>query len=455
MPTFRRTVDLDVDPSELFAWHARPGAFDRLAPPWERIEVLAREGGIEDGGRLVMRIRKGPLRVTWEALHRDFIRGVQFVDEQVRGPFARWTHTHRMSALGPGRSQLEDRVDYALPMGWLGRLLAGRATRRTLERMFTYRHRQTTLDLERHRMSRSQDSLRVAISGASGMVGSALSAFLRTGGHEVVPLVRSDAQGGVRWDPREGEIDAGALEGVDAVIHLAGAPVADKRWSDARKALIRDSRVDGTRVLSEALAGLAQKPRVLISASAIGYYGDAGADEVDEGSPPGEGFLADVCRDWEAATAAAEAAGIRVVHLRIGVVLSPRGGALGKLLLPFRLGVGGRIGRGKQWMSWIALDDLVGILHALLYADEVEGPVNAVAPNPVTNREFTRTLGRVLRRPTILPVPAFAIRAAFGAMGEETILASARVAPRRLVETGFDFRHPDLEGALRHALGRA
>ncbi|TNF23826.1 MAG: TIGR01777 family protein, partial [Deltaproteobacteria bacterium] len=244
------------------------------------------------------------------------------------------------------------------------------------------------------------------------------------------------------------------LEGVDAVVHLAGANLADGRWTDARRALIRSSRVDGTRLLAEALAGLERRPRVLVMASAIGFYGDRGDALLDEDSAPGTGFLAEVVREWEEAAAPAEAAGIRTVKLRLGVVLSRDGGALPKLLTPFKLGVGGRVGDGGQWMSWVALDDVVRAFAHALVDDGLSGVANLVAPNPVTNRALTEALARVLRRPAFVPVPRWAIRGAFGDMGRETILASTRVAPKRLDERGFTFAHPEIEAALRHILGR-
>jgi len=455
MQTYERTTLTPVGARELFAWHERPGAFERLAPPWERLRVVEREGGIRDGGRLVMQIRKGPLWLTWEALHSGFVAGRQFVDEQLRGPFARWRHTHRVEPVSGATSQLLDRVDYALPLGWLGRMVGGRAARRTLRRMFDFRHRRTVSDLARHRRFADRGSQDVVVSGASGMVGAALTSFLTAGGHRVRRLVRREpGDGEIRWRPAAGEIDVAALEGADVVVHLAGAGIADTRWTPARKALIRDSRVDGTRTLCEALAKLERKPRVLISASAIGWYGDRGDALLDEESAPGEGFLADVCRGWEDETRPASEAGIRVVNLRIGVVLHPQGGALAKMLPPFRLGAGGPIGGGRQWMSWITLDDLVGAVHHLMFAEDARGPVNAVAPEPVTQRGFAKALGRALRRPAFLPLPALAVRALFGEMGEATVLASQRVRPGRLSELGFAFESPELEPALRGLLGR-
>ena len=299
--------------------------------------------------------------------------------------------------------------------------------------------------------------MRIAVTGATGLVGSAVVTALAGAGHEVVRLVRRDPAPGkqeVRWDPRKGEIDAAGLEGMDAVVHLAGENVGSGRWTAGRKAAIRDSRVNGTRLLCEALAALSRPPKTLVCASAIGYYGDRGEDLLTEESPAGRGFLPEVCREWEAATAPAAEKGIRVTPLRIGVVLTPTGGALSRMLPLFRAGLGGVLGSGKQYVGWVALDDLPGIVLHVLGREELRGPVNAVAPRPVTNRELTEALGKVLSRPTVLPVPAFALRLAVGEMADALLLASARVVPRRLEETGYRFRFPELFGALRHLLGR-
>lgn len=297
--------------------------------------------------------------------------------------------------------------------------------------------------------------MRVAVTGSSGLVGSALVPFLTAGKHQVTRLVRSKpaASGSAHWDPAAGRVEAAALEGLDAVVHLAGENVTG-RWTAAKKARIRDSRVQGTRLLAETLACLQQPPKVMVCASAIGYYGNRGDELLREESPPGSGFLADTCREWEAASQAAEQKGIRVVRLRIGLVLSPAGGALARMLPPFKLGLGGRIGAGQQYMSWISLDDLVGVIHHALATESLRGAVNAVAPRPVTNLEFTKTLGRVLGRPTVFPLPAFVARLGFGEMADELLLASACVEPARLESTGYSFRTPELEGALRHLLGK-
>jgi uncharacterized protein (TIGR01777 family) len=299
-------------------------------------------------------------------------------------------------------------------------------------------------------------TLRIAISGSGGLVGSAFAAALAGEGHRVVRLVRrASAQGPdeVAWDPAAGRIDAAGLEGVDAVVHLAGENIASRRWSAARKERIRTSRVEGTRLVAGAVAGLARPPRVLVNASAIGYYGDRGDELLEEGSAPGSGFLAETCVAWEAATAPARQAGLRVVSLRIGIVLSAAGGALGRMLVPFRLGLGGRIGDGRQFMSWVALDDLVGIIRRCVLDDTLAGAINAVAPGPVRNAEFTAALGRALRRPTPLPVPAWAVRLLFGEMGTALLLAGARVVPARLERAGFAFRHAGLGSGLASILG--
>ena len=299
--------------------------------------------------------------------------------------------------------------------------------------------------------------MKVLVSGSSGLVGSALVPFLTGGGHQVVRLVRSEPgpeASEVCWDPETGSIDRAGLKGVDAAVHLAGESIAAGRWTAARSARILESRVKGTRLLAETLAELEQPPKALVSASAVGYYGDRGEETLREESGSGSAFLSEVCRQWEAATEPAAAAGIRVVNLRFGVILASAGGALPRLLTPFRLGGGGTLGSGKQFMSWVALDDVVGsILHALT-TEALRGPVNAVGPQAVTNREFTKALGRALGRPTLFPMPACAARLAFGEMADELLLASQRVEPAKLLASGYQFRFPDLEGALRHLLGK-
>ncbi|MCS7160173.1 MAG: TIGR01777 family oxidoreductase [Gemmatales bacterium] len=297
---------------------------------------------------------------------------------------------------------------------------------------------------------------RVLVSGSSGLIGSALVPSLQAAGHEVARLVRrpTQAPNEIFWNPETGELDRAALEGFDAVIHLSGFGIAERRWNDEVKALIRNSRVQSTKLLAEALTSLSVKPRVLASASAVGYYGDRGMEELSEESPPGKDFLAQVCQEWESAALSAASAGIRVVCCRLGVVLSERGGALAKVRLPFLLCLGGRIGSGQQYWSWIHHQDAVRAFLFVLDQEALAGPVNFTSPEPVTNAEFTRTLGRVLRRPTIFPMPRFAARLVFGEMADALFLSSARVRPKKLLDAGFNFDYPNLEAALRHLLQR-
>jgi uncharacterized protein (TIGR01777 family) len=433
------TSRLAASPDDVFAWHARPGALERLTPPWERVRVIAREGTIHDGDRVELELRAALLRRRWTAVHRGFVDGTRFEDVQESGPFRSWRHAHRIERDGDG-TRLTDEIDYELPLGGAGRALAGGWARRRLARMFAHRHRVLAEDLARHR---GIAPLRIAVTGASGLIGSALSAFLATGGHTVVPL---SIRGGV---------DEARLDGVDAVVHLAGENIG-ARWTPSRKQRIFDSRVNGTRAVAEALARLRRPPRVLVSASAVGFYGDRPGDYLThEESPAGGGFLAELCVAWEAAARPAGDAGIRVVHPRFGVVLTPAGGALGKMLPAFRAGVGGRIGSGRQVLSWIGLDDVLYALLHLIVTDGLRGPVNLVAPEPVTNRELTRTLATVLRRPAKMPLPAPAVKLLFGEMGREALLGGQRVEPRRLLASGFRFSQPTLDGALRSVLGRS
>lgn len=298
--------------------------------------------------------------------------------------------------------------------------------------------------------------MKVAITGSTGLIGMALSNRLEAAGHVVFRVVRGNIGSNeptIRWNPTTGEIDASGLEGVDAMVHLAGAGIGDKRWNDNHKKLVKQSRVDGTRLIATTVAALDRKPRVLVSASAIGYYGDRGDEVLDESCPPGDGYLSEVCEAWEEETRPASDAGIRTATIRTGIVLDKSGGALAKMLPLFRSGAGGRLGSGRQWMSWITIDDEVAAIEWLLDS-ELSGPVNLVAPNPVTNADFTRALGQVLRRPTLVPVPSFGPRLLLGReMADELLFSSQRVQPAALEESGFSFEHQTIEVGLRHVLG--
>jgi uncharacterized protein len=453
-----RTSTLPVPAEEAFAWHERPGALERLTPPWERVTVLERSGGISDGARTAVFMRLGPVRFRWVAVHRDYEEGRRFVDEQVQGPFSHWIHEHRFEPDGPAATRYTDRIEFGPPFGTVGAAAARWLARPRAQRLLAYRHATLRDDLAAHARQRARPRLRVAVTGATGLIGSALVPFLTTGGHEVIAVSRRRGlRGALHWDPAAGVIDHAGLEGMDAVVHLAGETVGT-RWSEHRKRRIRESRVEGTMFLAEALASLRRPPRVLVSASAMGVYGDRGEevlteDALPEGAPTD--FFVELGRDWEGAADPASAAGIRVVNPRFGLVLTPAGGALGRMLPAFLLGVGGPLGSGRQWVSWISIDDAVGVIHHALFTEELAGPVNAVAPAPVTSRTFAATLGHVLKRPALLPAPAPALKLLFGEMANTALLSSQRLSPARLLGSGYTFRHPTLEVALRHVLGRS
>ncbi|MEB3031722.1 TIGR01777 family oxidoreductase [[Mycobacterium] nativiensis] len=441
--------EVEAPRDEVFAWHARPGAFARLSPPWQPMHLRSEAASLRDGtAELAL-----PGGLRWIAEHqaggydppRRFVdtlggRGLASLPARL---VMTWRHIHEFDDLGDGRTLMTDRVDTAVP----GALLRP---------MFVYRHRQLADDLAAHRRAKEHGlpPLTVAISGSSGLVGSALAAFLSTGGHRVIRLVRRAAAdpGERQWNPDDPDRDL--LTGVDAVIHLAGASIAG-RFTDQHRRAIRESRIGPTRKLAELVAETG--PTTLICASAVGYYGyDRGDDVLTEDSERGDGYLADLVADWEGALAPAEQTGTRVVRVRTGIVQSPRGGTL-RLMRPlFAAGLGGRLGDGRQWLSWIGIDDLIDIYHRALWDTGLSGAVNAVSPNPVRNSEYTAALGRVLRRPAILPVPRLGPRLLLGEQGaRELACASQRVLPGRLHDVDHQFRMPELEPLLRHLLGRS
>ncbi|MGV9662079.1 TIGR01777 family oxidoreductase [Nocardia niigatensis] len=429
---------------EVFAWFERPGAFTRLSPPWSPVRLVTEASSLSDG-RAVLALPGG---MRWVAQHiaSDYDPPRRFSDEAVGGNASEmvsnllpWKHTHSFEAVDERHTRVLDRVDTPVPAA-------------ALQSMFAYRSRQLAGDLDAHRRAAGRCPARIAVTGASGLVGSALTAFLTTGGHAVIRLVRRPptVPDERQWNPAEPASDL--LADIDAVIHLAGASIAG-RFTSAHKHDIRDSRIEPTRRLADLAAR--SGVRVFLSASAIGYYGaDRGDDPLTENSSRGSGFLADVVADWEdAALAAADR--VRVATIRTGIVQSPRGGTL-RLLRPlFSAGLGGRMGDGRQWLSWIGIDDLVDVYHRALWDETLSGPINAVAPDPVRNSDYTAALARVLHRPALVPIPGFGPRLLLGAEGaRELASASQRVIPDRLTAAGHRFRTPELEFALRHVLGR-
>lgn len=455
---FTKTIRLNVPAQFAFDWHARPGALYRLLPPWEDIRILQESKGIQVGERVIMTVPMGPTRKKWIAEHTDYQEGREFQDVQVSGPFASWKHRHIFRPIDQTTCEMTDEVNYELPFGPLGKLGSSFATSK-LNAMFTYRHARTATELDIHYEWRDVPRKRILISGSSGLIGTSLVSFLRTGGHEVIRLVRDKKEAennpqAIFWDIKAGEIDREKLENLDAVIHLAGAGIADHSWTKEYKETIKQSRVESTKLLATSLASLQNKPEVFISTSAVGYYGNRGDEVLTEDSTSGVGFLPEVAREWEEAAEPAKLAGIRIVHPRLGVVLTPAGAALQKMLTPFKLGAGGVVGPGSQYWSTISIHDVVGIYHYCMMKDSIHGPVNAVIPQETTNKEFIKTLGRVLHRPTIAPLPSVAVKMMLGEMGKPLLLDSTRVQPRVLIEHGYRFQTETLEQTLRQVLGR-
>jgi uncharacterized protein (TIGR01777 family) len=449
MTTWERTTFLPgATARALFDWHMRPGAFQRLRPPWERMDLLHHDEPVRVGGDTRIRVYLGPLYKTWldRIVHIEEGRG--FVDEQVAGPMRAWRHEHRFDDAAGGAT-LTDRVTFEPP--WV---VSRAAITARLDAMFRRRHLITAEDLARHAAQAHLPRLRVGVTGATGLIGQELAAFLRGGGHTVVPFTRGDARGGIPWDPSSGRLDPAALADLDAIVHLAGEPIA-ARWTPAHKDRVRQSRVGGTSLLAAAIARCPRPPRVLVSCSAVGWYGSTDDDSgfVDESSPRGDGFLADVGVEWEAAAEPARAAGVRVTHPRMGIVVSGHGGLLPSQLTLARACLQGPVGTGRQGISWVALDDVVDILHRALRDETLAGPINVTAPTPVAQAELAAELAQQVGRPLGPPAPAAAIRILLGEMGEELVLRGARVLPARLTAAGYRWRRPTLRQALTVELG--
>lgn len=436
--------------SELYRWHTMPRAIHRLIPPWEKVRVVKHPDGLKLDSDVHIKLDG---LIDWKLQITEHEANSHFRDEQITGPFAHWSHTHSMQSINEKNSLLVEKINFKLP--FVHSLLAGAFSKTKLEPGFNYRFRVMQNDIAIHQKYQAVGSLKILITGSSGLVGSALYDFLSSGGHQVTKLVRQQAdEGEIYWQPSTGQINPDDLEGFDAVIHLAGENIANKRWTKSQKEKIKSSRVNGTRLLAQALCECKNPPKVFLTASAMGFYGDRGNELCDETSEAGEGFLAETCQEWEAAAKLVESKGIRAVQTRFSIILDPRGGALNKMLPIFKLGGGGILGNGKQWMSWIALDDVIAAIFHCIATETISGPVNFATPNPVTNKEFTKVIGQVLSRPTILPAPSFGLKLALGEMAEALLLASTKVMPGVLQDTGYDFIFPDLESALRHMLGK-
>lgn len=439
--------------NEVFAWHTRPGAFERLNAPWRPVVVEHASGTIASGAQVQIRVPVvAGLGIPWHLQHTAYEPPHLFRDEQTRGPFRSWKHSHIFTAQGDDATTIRDEIEYELPRG---ASLLNPLFQREFKRLFTHRSAVLAHDLALHARWNLQPRKTILIAGASGFVGRALRAFLETAGHTVRTLVRRTPShpGESYWDPSNHILDPKVFNDINAVINLCGENIASGRWNTRRKAIIEQSRVHTTHLLAQTIATLPTPPEVFICASGAGYYGDTGDTLVDESHPRGSDFLARVGEAWEAAAAPLSNSACRTVQLRIGMVLNAAGGALAKMIPAFQCGLGGRLGSGQQYISWIGLEDLLGIVEHALYSTDLRGPVNCVSPDPCSNRKFTKTLAKVLHRPAIIPVPTPILEVAFGEMAQ-LLLTSSRVLPQKLITDGYHFVHQSLEDALRFECGR-
>ena len=466
---FTSTLKVNHSVERLFSWHENPGAYERLTPPFEPVTVKYRKGSI-DGGEVHIKLPFIPL--IWVAKHHSYKKNIQFMEDQASGPFVgplpfwngSWHHEHLFEKVDDKTSLLTDDIAYDFPMDPFGSIFGGWYTKQRLNQMFAYRKHVTKHDLDAQ-AKYSGEPLDIAITGGSGLVGSGLIPYLTTAGHKVENIVRGrPRKGQLSWDIGKGTISS--LEGKDAVVHLAGEPINKPLggkipipWTKWKRKEILDSRVKGTRLVAEHLASLNKKPKVLVCASAIGYYGDNGETSLSEDAGKGSDYFSHVVSEWEAAAKPAIDAGIRVVFLRLAPVMSPLGGALQVLSLPAMLGSSPPVAGGKQWWSWVSVDDAVGSIYHSIITDSLSGPVNVASPNPVRQKEWAATLakvywGKLAKLTTLIPVPGFVLKTFLGEFGDVLALSSIKVDSSKLIDSGYDFRFNDFEDCFRHLLGK-
>ena len=461
--TYKSELEVPVPVDQLFSWHENPGAFERLTPPFEPVKVKKRKGGI-DGGEVHLQMNLGPIPLPWVARHHDYIKNEQFLDEQVSGPFASWNHAHLFEKIDSKSSKLIDKIDYKLPFGTVGKTFGGAFAEKKIKQMFAYRRNITKNDL----VSQSKYSgspLNIAVTGGSGLIGSQLKPYLTTAGHSVENIVRGRPQKGeLSWNLENKTMSN--LSGKDVVIHLAGEPISKPLggmvplpWTKWKRNEILKSRVEGTKLISEHIASLNNPPKVMICASAVGYYGDRGEDLLSESEESGDDYFSHVVSEWEKAAQPAIDAGIRVVFLRIAPVMSPLGGALQVLGNAARLGSSPPVAGGKQWWSWISLDDVVDVIYHSIINEKLSGPVNVASPNPVRQKEWASTLAKVIwgrfgPLTGLIPVPGFVLKTVLGEFGDVLALSSIKIDSSKLLDSGYEFRFENLEDCFRHLLGK-
>jgi len=471
---FEKSIELPVSQVEAFGYHARPGALDRLVPPWESVEVIKSANSILPGSEVLLRASILGIRLDWLARHDRYDPPNLFSDVQVYGPFASWVHTHSFSAIETNRCTLTDKIDYELPLGAIGKLFGSGIAFKKLDALFRFRHRQTFEDLTFGNMLKNftkGESKTVAVSGCNGLIGKSVCSLLTVLGHRIIKLDRSQDSSPITntavsilnsdsrpivsktpWDPKNGLLRPEDLDGIDAVIHLAGKGIGDSRWSESVRNELISSRVDATEKLTSQLARLSNPPKAFVSASGVGIYGSIGTSVADESFPVADDFLGELVSNWESASSILDTCGTRRCFGRLGIVLDPRSGALAKLLPVVRWGVGGRMGNGDQYWSWISKEDAASAFLWLALNPSCSGPYNFVG-GADTNRQFTQTLASLLSRPAFLPAPSFALKIALGEMADSLLLTSTNASNQKLLSSGFQFRSTSLEDAFQHILG--
>ena len=457
---FIKSTKIPATNKEAFDYHAREGALERLVPPWSILTVTSHEGDIRDGAMSTFKVSFGLIGLKWTAVHFGYLQDRQFQDKMVKGPFQSWIHTHSFIPDEIGLFIMEDKIAYSPPFGNLGPILLNNTIQNNLNQLFHYRHRILSNDSNLWKIAERSKGQKILITGSHGLIGSSLIPLLTAAGeHKIRRLARPSSNRNntnshsMVWNPNDGKVNVKDLEGFDVVIHLAGENIFG-RWTDSKKQRILESRIKSTKLLCDSLIKLANPPSTLICASATGFYGNQGNEVLTEESKPGFGFLSDVCRKWEESTETARDAGIRVVNTRFGVVLTPKGGMLQKLLALSRFGLGLRLGDENQHISWVSIEDVIGSIFYSIINSSIRGPVNVVSPNPVTNLEFSKTLARIVKSKIMLPISQKLARMMLGELADAMIASSTLVVPNKLSLAGYRFVNPDLEDTLRLLLGR-